>query len=181
MTLSLSLSHLISIQPVERLQEVDGFLRDARVQMFGARVSAQDTPADLLHFEQVYGGGGGQMWAAHDAQRGVVGSIAYRPYDGRFAQLDFGPLAVVEVVRLFVAPVWRRQGLTQALWATLQAHAQAHGVEVLYLHTHPFLPGALEFWQGKGFAVLQREADPVWQTIHMQCLLPPVLHAPVPT
>ena len=65
--------------------------------------------------------------------------------------------------------------------AELSDFAEAHGVEVLYLHTHPFLPGALEFWQGKGFAVLQREADPVWQTIHMQCLLPPVLHAPVPT
>lgn len=181
MTLSLSLSNLISIQPVERLQEVDGFLRDARVQMFGARVSAQDKAADLLHFEQVYRGGGGRMWAARDAQRGVVGSIAYRPYDGRFAQLDFGPLAVVEVVRLFVAPAWRRQGLAQALWATLQAHARAHGVEVLYLHTHPFLPGALAFWERNGFAELQREADPVWQTIHMQCMLPPSLPAPVPT
>lgn len=183
MTLSLSpsLSHLISIQPVECLQEVDGFLCYARVQMFGARVSAQDTPADLLHFEQVYGDRGGRMWAAHDAQHGVVGSIAYRPYDGRFAQLDFGPQSVVEVVRLFVAPAWRRQGLAQALFATLQAHAQAHGVQVLYLHTHPFLPGALEFWERNGFAVLQREAEPVWQTIHMQCLLPPALPAPVST
>lgn len=181
LSLSLSLSNVISIQPVERLQEVGGFLRDARVQMFGARVSAQDTPADLLHFEQVYRAGAGRMWAARDAQRGVVGSIANRPYDGRFAQLDFGPQSVVEVVRLFVAPAWRRQGLAQALWATLQAHARAQGVQLLYLHTHPFLPGALEFWERHGFAVLQRETEPVWQTIHMQCVLPPALPTHVST
>jgi GNAT superfamily N-acetyltransferase len=149
MTLSLSLSHLISIQPVERLQEVDGFLRDARVQMFGARVSAQ-TRRRICCISSRCTAAAGRMWAAHDAQRGVVGSIAYRPYDGRFAQLDFGPLAVVEVVRLFVAPVWRRQGLAQALWATLQAHAQAHGVEVLYLHTHPFLPGRWSSGKARG-------------------------------
>ena len=169
----MTLSHSISIHAVQQLQDVQGFLRDARAQMFGARVDPQETPADLLHFAQVYGGGTGQMWAARDAQQKVVGSIAYRAYDGRFTQLDVGQQAVVEVVRLFVAPAWRRQGVAQALFTTLHAHAKAHGVQLLYLHTHPFLPGAEAFWQRNGFAVLQREADPVWQTIHMQCTLCP--------
>lgn len=177
----MSLSHLICIDAVQRLEEVHDFLRDARAQMFGARVNLQEKPADLLAFDAVYAGGAGQMWAARDAQGAVVGSIAYRAYDGRFAQLDFGPQRVVEVVRLFVAPAWRRQGLAQALFATLRAHAQAQGVQQLYLHTHPFLPGAEAFWQRNGFAVLQREDDPVWQTIHMQCALQDEISSGQPT
>ncbi|AZE68210.1 acetyltransferase [Pseudomonas synxantha] len=40
-------------------------------------------------------------------------------------------------------------------------------MEVVYLHTHPFLPGAIDFWIRQGFEVVDVEADPVWQTTHM--------------
>ena len=98
-------------------------------------------------------------------------TIACRDYDGRFAQLDFGPQKVVEVVRLFVAPQFRRSGVGQAMLDVLMHHALAQQVQVLYLHTHPFLQGALEFWQRQGFAVIEREEDPLWQTVHMQRLM----------
>jgi hypothetical protein len=40
---------------------------------------------------------------------------------------------------------------------------------VLYLHTHPFLPGALGFWERQGFRIVDVESDPVWRTTHMEC------------
>ncbi|MGE6212311.1 GNAT family N-acetyltransferase [Comamonas aquatica] len=167
----MSLPECMAIAPVHRLEAVQDFLHMARQQMFGTLVDPQQTPADLQHFEQVYAAGTGGMWAARHPQHGMVGSIAYRAYDGRFAQLDFGALRVVEVVRLFVAPVWRRQGLAVALLDHVRQHAIAQGVQLLYLHTHPFLPGALEFWLQQGFEVVQRETAAPWHTIHMQCAL----------
>lgn len=113
------------------------------------------------------------MLAAHDDVHGLVGTIAWRAYDHRFAQLDFTGRRVVEVVRLFVAPECRRQGIADALFAALKEQTKGQGIDLLYLHTHPFLPGALEFWQRHGFAVICRDADPEWQTIHMECALLP--------
>jgi len=57
--------------------------------------------------------------------------------------------------------------LAGELYRTLEGMAQANGVEVVYLHTHPFLPGAIDFWIRQGFDVVDVEADPVWQTTHM--------------
>jgi len=71
-------------------------------------------------------------------------------------------------VRLFVEPEYRRGGLGRRLYGALKDLAREEGVEVLYLHTHPFLPGAIEFWQRLGFVILDVEDDPVWQTTHMQ-------------
>jgi hypothetical protein len=39
------------------------------------------------------------------------------------------------------------------------------------MHTHPFLPGAIGFWQKHGFEIVEQEEDPVWQTTHMQMVL----------
>ena len=41
----------------------------------------------------------------------------------------------------------------------------------MYLHTHPFLPGAIDFWLRQGFEVVDVDADPVWRTTHMQRIL----------
>lgn len=42
----------------------------------------------------------------------------------------------------------------------------------MYLHTHPFLPGAIRFWQKQGFDVVcVDEQDEVWRTHHMQMIL----------
>jgi len=53
----------------------------------------------------------------------------------------------------------------------LRGAAEQAGVECLYLHTHPFLPGAIAFWERQGFVVIDVEQDPVWQTTHMQLTL----------
>lgn len=159
------------IATVDTLPPVLDFLQRARAQMFAGRVDTAAVAPDLRDFTQTYASGQGRMLAAYDAAQALVGTIAWRAYDRRFAQLDFAGRHVVEVVRLFVAPECRRRGIADALFAALRDQARAAGIEVLYLHTHPFLPGALEFWQRHGFEILCRDADPEWQTIHMQCRL----------
>ena len=160
----------LRIEAVASRHAVLDFLQQARAQMFAGRVDTTALAPDLRDFERVYGKNG-RMLAAHDHVHGLVGTIAWRAYDGRFAQLDFTGRRVVEVVRLFVAPECRRQGIADALFRALRQEAREQGMEVLYLHTHPFLPGALAFWQRHGFQVLCRDADPEWQTIHMECTL----------
>ena len=146
------------------------FVLQARAALF-PKLSASGMPADLAHFEQTYLQGEGCFLIARQRGR-IVASIGYVPYDHRFAQLDYRGLKVVEVVRLFVLPQCRRSGVARALYDALKARAVEAEVELMYLHTHPFLAGAIEFWRRQGFTVTDVEDDPLWQTTHMQCRLP---------
>ena len=151
------------------IPEVLEFVLQARAELF-PKLSAAGMPDDLAQFEATYLEGDGRFLVArHDGR--IVAAIGYLPYDQRFPQLDYQGRNTVEVVRLFVLPAFRRFGLAGQLYRALEAMAQADGVEVMYLHTHPFLPGAIGFWVRQGFAVVDVEDDPVWQTTHMQRLL----------
>ncbi|THT99003.1 GNAT family N-acetyltransferase [Lampropedia puyangensis] len=164
-----------SIRRVHDVQRVLDFQLHARSSMFGARMAAQGMPHDLQFFDAVYGTDSGCMLAAVDVHGAVLGTIGYRAYDHRFAHLNLPKeVLVAEVVRLFVQPAYRQHGLGSALWLALQCHAQGQGCEMLYLHTHPFLPGAQAFWSKQGFVVIHRDQDPVWQSIHMQMAIPAV-------
>lgn len=101
----------------------------------------------------------------------IIGTIGYRTYDNRFAHLglSFPPSAkAVEVVRLFVEPAWRGQGVASKLIRELVEVVRADGARTLYLHTHPFLPGAKEVWERQGWGVVVREEGAPWWTIHMR-------------
>lgn len=142
------------------------FVLDARTELF-PKLSATGLPDDLARFEATYLQGDGQFLIARAGGQ-IVAAIGYLPYDGRFPQLNYQGLKTVEVVRLFVLPAFRRSGMAGALYRALEAKARAEGVEVVYLHTHPFLPGAIDFWLRQGFEIVDVEDDPVWQTTHMQ-------------
>lgn len=162
-----------TIQPPSRddVDEVVAFIDAARRALF-APLADSPLPEDLAHFAQTYLDGAGCFLEARDRGRLIAG-IGYRPYDHRFAQLDYRGRRVVEVVRLFVLPEYRRHGLAAALVTALREHAWAASVECLYLHTHPFLPGAIVFWERQGFTVVDVEDDPIWRTTHMHQLLLP--------
>lgn len=162
--------HTIREVTAAEVPDVLDFVMQARAGLFPA-LSAGGLPADLADFRQVYLEGEGRFLIAVENGR-IIGSIGYLPYDQRFAQLDYRGARVVEVVRLFVLPEYRRAGLARALYRAVQALAADIGVEVMYLHTHPFLPGAIEFWGRQGFTVVDVETDPVWQTTHMEYRLP---------
>ena len=161
----------VSIQAVKAadIPEVLSFALQARDELFPT-LSATGIPDDLAQFEAVYLQGGGQFLIAR-ADGQIVAAVGYRPYDGRFPQLDYRGCKTVEVVRLYVRPAFRRLGLAGRLYRSLEALAREAGVKVVYLHTHPFLPGAIDFWRRQGFEVVDVEADPLWQTTHMHRLL----------
>ncbi|OPB01036.1 GNAT family N-acetyltransferase [Pseudomonas fluorescens] len=151
------------------IPQVLTFVLRARAELF-PKLSAVDLPDDLARFEAIYLEGQGRFLVAC-AEGQIVAAIGYLPYDERFPQLDYLGRKTVEVVRLFVLPAFRRSGLAAELYRSLEAMAQADRVEVMYLHTHPFLPGAIDFWVRQGFEITDIEADPVWQTTHMQRFL----------
>ncbi|KAL4731791.1 hypothetical protein ACLX1H_000782 [Fusarium chlamydosporum] len=105
------------------------------------------------------------------SQGRLIATIGYAPYDGRFPFLHLESDNVVEVVRLYVQPEWRRAGLASKLFDRLLETARLANVKQLYLHTHPFLPNAIGFWERNGFMIMSVEDDPVWQTTHMSRLL----------
>jgi GNAT superfamily N-acetyltransferase len=160
-----------TLQPVARdaIDEVLAFVDSARRDLFPMLADAPQ-PHDLAHFAETYVDGEGCFLEARDDGR-LVAVIGYLPYDHRFAQLDYHAAPVVEVVRLFVLPAYRRHGLAAELFAALRQQAMLAGIEYLYLHTHPFLPGAITFWERQGFTVVDVEPDPVWRTTHMQLQL----------
>ncbi|WP_036986901.1 GNAT family N-acetyltransferase [Pseudomonas sp. URMO17WK12:I4] len=146
------------------------FVMKARAEIF-PMLDGSVLPDDLQRFAETYvQGEAGAFWLARCASE-IVAAVGYLPYDHRFAQLDYRGVRTVEIVRLFVAPAFRRSGLAARLCSELREYAIAQGVEVLYLHTHPFLSGAVRFWERQGFTVTDVESDPVWQTTHMQCWL----------
>lgn len=150
---------------VADIPDVLAFLLQARAELF-PKLGATGMPADLAQFAATYLEGDGQCLIAR-AEGQIVAAIGYLPYDGRFPQLDYRGRKTVEVVRLFVRPAFRRFGLAGELYRALETKARADGVEVVYLHTHPFLAGAIDFWLRQGFEIVDIEADPVWRTTHM--------------
>ncbi|MBX8486889.1 GNAT family N-acetyltransferase [Pseudomonas cichorii] len=159
---------LTEVQPADIPRTID-FVMAARAEIF-PMLDASVVPADLEAFEQVYLDAEDGKFLIACCEGDIIAAIGYLPYDHRFAQLDYTGRRVVEIVRLFVSHEFRGAGLAGRLYAALKAQADASGVEVLYLHTHPFLPGAIRFWEKQGFVTIDVENDPVWQTTHMHCL-----------
>ena len=100
-------------------------------------------PKDIAQFEQYYVDSPLGCFIVVKDQAKIIATIAYRAYDGRF-DLDVGQGAI-EVVKLFVLPEYRRQGIATQLFQLVFAHAEQQGIQTLYLHTHPFLPAAEQF------------------------------------
>jgi len=160
-----------TLQPVARdaIAEVLAFVDSARRALFPMLANAP-LPRDLAHFADTYLDGAGCFLEAREGGR-LVAVIGYLPYDHRFAQLDYRAERVVEVVRLFVLPAYRRHGLAAALFGALRERAMQAGLDCLTCILIPFLPGAIAFWERQGFTVVDVEQDPVWQTTHMQLRL----------
>ena len=159
----------IDIRPAtpDQIPAILEYVMAARASIF-PQLDATQVPDDLARFDEVYlaSNQGCFLLAWQEGQ--IIGAIGYLPYDQRFSQLQLPTTDIVEVVRLFVSPSCRGAGLARALYAALLAQARQAGVATLYLHTHPFLPGAIAFWEKQGFEVIDVEADPVWQTTHMR-------------
>ncbi|CAI9627913.1 unnamed protein product [Alternaria burnsii] len=136
-----------TIQPVppQAVKEIIKFIDEGRKVMFSGRSLPPDTTS--------------------------LFSDGYVRYDNRHPQLDYHAVRTLEVVRLFVQPQYRRCGLAAELFLKLYERAVEEDVECLYLHSHPFLDGAIRFWQKRGFEIVLVDDDPKWQTTHMEMTL----------
>ncbi|MEZ6840541.1 GNAT family N-acetyltransferase [Acinetobacter baumannii] len=122
-------------------------------------------PKDLQNFEQHYVYDPLDCFITVKDQNRIIGTIAYRAYDHRF-DLNL-PLNTVEVVKLFVLPEYRRNGIATMLCKMLFSHAKTMLLLVCICILIHFLPAAEEFWTLQGFEVIQREWTDTYDTIHM--------------
>lgn len=150
---------------VEQLQQyVMGFRRDL-FPMLDNRV----WPRDIAHFKEVYiDHHHGVFLQARRSDGQLIGVVGMLPYDHRFPYLDYSKCNTVEVARLFVEPAYRRLGLGCLLVQELFKRALERNIEMMYLHTHPFLAGAFEFWKCQGFEHVYTSVDNGQTTWHMQ-------------
>lgn len=154
-----------------QLDEVLSYVIDFRQQLF-PMLNANVMPKDLQHFKAFYlESKTGTFLQARDENGRLVGTIGMMPYDFRFPHLYLSRHKTVEVARLFVEPAYRRQGLGSELFLALQQVAERKEIERLYLHTHPFLTGAYEFWQRQGFDLIKFCQEGGFPTLHMEKLM----------
>ncbi|KGE12302.1 GNAT family N-acetyltransferase [Sphingobacterium deserti] len=157
----------IEIVDLSQQEEVINYVIRARKELF-PELDSHLFPVDLFAFRATYiDDEQGAFLVARDASRTIVAAIGMLRYDGRFPFLKFKQDAAVEIVRLYVDKNYRRKGLAYKMFQSLNEIATDKGVETLYLHTHPFLSGALEFWKKCGFEVLTIKKHGSYETIHM--------------
>lgn len=130
-------------------------------------------PKDLVNFEQNYLlSPTGAFLQARTEDGKLVGVIGMMPFDYRFPHLDIDQNTTVEVARLFVNPEYRRAGIATRLFQELIKTAQRKKIKRLYLHTHPFLQGAYDYWLKQGFKLLKSCYEGTYPTLHMELMIP---------
>lgn len=126
-------------------------------------------PPDLLAFRDVYyRSATATLLAAFDKNGAIAATAAYLPYDDRIAEIkgNYADRKTAELVKCYVKPELRRHGLGTALVRELLPTARDKGYEIMYLHTHRFLPGAVGFWEKQGFTFRLEPFDS-YETVHM--------------
>jgi GNAT superfamily N-acetyltransferase len=130
-------------------------------------------PKDLVNFEQNYlQSSTGAFLQARTKGGKLIGAIGMMPYDYRFPHLDIDKETTVEVARLFVDPEYRRTGIATRLFSELATIAKQKNIRRLYLHTHPFLPGAYNYWLQQGFELMKSCYEGTYPTFHMELMIP---------
>ncbi|WP_348982112.1 GNAT family N-acetyltransferase [Paenibacillus sp. SZ31] len=129
-------------------------------------------PADFEQFREHYLDSECAIFlVAEMGDAGIVGSIGILPYDGRIEAVEgrYEAQSAAEIVKCYVDPAYRRYGIGSMLVKELEDAVKEMHYTTLYLHTHRFLPGAVDFWKRQGFTVIA-EQDDDWQTVHMDKL-----------
>ncbi|MBN1839187.1 MAG: GNAT family N-acetyltransferase [Campylobacterales bacterium] len=112
------------------------------------------------------------IFIALNEKEEVVGVIALSDYDDRIESIKgrYRKGTTAEMSRCYVHEAYRRCGIGVRLFELATAFAKEKGYEMLYLHTHYFLPDGFLFWSAMGFAITLDEGG-VWQTVHMERLV----------
>jgi GNAT superfamily N-acetyltransferase len=108
-----------------------------------------------------------EMMGCFDLDQQLIGVIAFTSYIDRFKGFSHRySVPTAEIVRCYIKPEKRRMGIGKRLFEYALSLAKAKEYNMLYLHTHPHLPGGYDFWLKTGFEVFHIDAQPA--TIHME-------------
>jgi GNAT superfamily N-acetyltransferase len=143
------------------------FVMGMRQELF-PMLNHDQIPHDLIHFEEYYvQREDAAFYTVVSDDNSVMGSVGICPYDNRFTQLKHLELAkTAEIVKCYGDSKYRRLGIGTVL-SNIVTSVSRDVYDTLYLHTHPFLPGAIPFWKSQGYKEVLAEKDPTWQTLHM--------------
>ncbi|WP_433744423.1 GNAT family N-acetyltransferase [Paenibacillus amylolyticus] len=173
MDLLTQLQSIPTVTPVQSHQIDDAidFAMRVRREVF-PMMDHTKLPEDFEQFREHYLDSDGSIFlVAMIRDTGIVGSIGILPYDGRIEAVDgrYAAQSAAEIVKCYVDPAYRRYGIGSMLVKELENVVKDMHYRTLYLHTHRFLPGAVDFWKRQGFTVITEQEDD-WQTVHMDKL-----------
>ena len=162
---------MVRIMPiqVEEKKEVSQFVIDNMTRLFPKHASIQMPPYDLVNMENVYmNPQDAVFYTAREVDGTLAATIAVRRYDGRIKVLPthFGGSAMAEILKCYVDKTKRRMGIGSLLTDEILQFCRSVGYQKVYLHTHKFLPDAVQFWQSQGFEEILDEKD-ILETVHM--------------
>ncbi|MEK8131551.1 GNAT family N-acetyltransferase [Paenibacillus filicis] len=156
----------ISLAASGRAEEIKEFVLEMMRDLYPPG-SYYENPQDLVFFDDVYvRPANAEFFVAENAAGEIVGTAAFKPYDRRFPEMDpaFGSEPVCEIVKCYVHPDYRRQGIGSHLYTAVEQGAREAGYAQGYLHTSLYLPGGYSFWQSRGYRIGYWESD---QIVHM--------------
>ncbi|WP_339783182.1 GNAT family N-acetyltransferase [Paenibacillus sp. FSL R7-0313] len=170
MDLLTQLQSIPTVTPVQAHQIHDAidFAMRVRREVF-PMMGHTKLPVDFEQFREHYLDSNDAIFlVAMMGDAGIVGSIGILPYDGRIEAVEgrYEAQSAAEIVKCYVDPEYRRYGIGSMMLKELENVVKDMHYTTLYLHTHRFLPGAVDFWKRQGFTVIA-EQDDDWQTVHM--------------
>ncbi|MFJ2044036.1 GNAT family N-acetyltransferase [Paenibacillus taichungensis] len=162
---------VIAIQEHQMKDAIDFAMR-VRKEVF-PMLDHEELPVDLEQYKEHYLDSAVTVFlVAVTEDNEIVGSIGILPYDGRIEAVNgrYPEQSAAEIVKCYVDSKYRRYGIGSLLVRELEKVVAELHYTTLYLHTHRFLPGAVDFWKRQGYVVVV-EQDDDWQTAHMDKLL----------
>lgn len=99
----------------------------------------------------------------------LIGTIGIRAYDKDFSMFKdvYRADTTASIWRVFVSKFWRRNGVASTLLSLAENFCRASAYDDIYLHTHKTLPGSLDFWLRKGYAITWDSGNKL-ETVHME-------------
>lgn len=71
----------------------------------------------------------------------------------------------VELKRMYVAPAWRRRGVSARILDALETEAAEAGAEILVLETGTAQPEAIAFYESRGYALVDNFGHYAWSDL----------------
>lgn len=151
--------------------EVQKFLLEQCRELYGGKISANQYN-DIENLENNYIKPTRNTILGAFTSGKLIGTIAVSTYNDRIKILKgrYRLDITAEIGRCYIDAQMRRQGIGSMLFNKAVDFCREQGYNILYLHTHRFLPGGFAFWQKHGFVITIDEQD-CYKTVHMEKIL----------